>query len=88
MRNCVLTHRLEHREANLAVDDIASEQASDDERLQISKETCLGLGERAPVLERATAHEDGKSLVKLALPLGEQPVTPVDGRAQSALPFR
>ncbi len=81
----MLAHRLQHRQPDLPVCDIAAEQAPGDERLEIGEETRLGTGDRTSVGERAPAHEDGERLVQRALPVVQEPVAPLDRRAERAL---
>ena len=86
-RERVLTHRLEHEQPDLAVRDVAAEEAPGDERLEVGEEGRRG-GERPCVVQRAATGEHREASMELALALAEQPVAPVDRRPQRALAFR
>jgi hypothetical protein len=76
----VLTNGLEHQETDLAVGDVAADEAPRHQRLQVGEEAGVVLGHGPRVLKRGPVGEDGERPVEITLALAEPLITPVDGR--------
>ena len=81
----VLTNGLEHRQPDVAVGHVATDEAPTDESLQVGEEGPVGLRDGACVIQRAAAREDGERPEQLALGLVEQAVAPLDRGPQRSL---
>ncbi len=85
---CVLPDRLQHREADIAVVCLASNQAPADEGLQVREKAVTSAGDRARIGESGALAEDGQRAVQVPLLVGQALVAPVNRGAQRALALR
>ncbi len=81
----VLAHGLEHRQPEVAVRRLTSDEAPADERLEIAEELRARVGDRSHVVERSAVGERRDRAVQRPLAVGQAPVAPVDRGAKRAL---
>ena len=86
-RGGVLSHGLEHREADVAVRDVTAHEAPRHQRLEIAEEAGPCPRDGADIVERASAGEDTERVMELLLAVAQEAVAPGDGRAQRSLPL-